>query len=272
MRSWNHRAAFQLRFSAAVTVLAGLSLACMSEVDGERATTGECPAGEVCSDATPGGLTFVGNAFYDDAVLRLGPVLVGGTFDVGLRTADGQPLPPFDYRVEDGSVLSVELGEGVFGPTNDEGAPFYPVESHVTLTGTGSGETYLRIVDAATGELYDRLLIEAYRVEDVRVVNVGEPERDHLLAGCSQMVGVRLLANDGTDELRAFDQSVRIRVDDGTVSDEPRFWDCFMYDVPEGRAEITFYVDAVGQTFERTMAVHTLEDEGLAACPVVRAD
>ena len=270
--SFSRRAAFQLRFALAISVLAALSLACMGEVDGERAMTGECPAGEVCSDATPTGLTFVGNTFYDESALQLGPVLVNGTFDVGLKTRDGEPLPPFLYAIDDPSVLSAAAGEGVFGPTTEAGEPIYVVDDHITLTGTGNGETYLRIIHPDTGELFDRVRIEAYQIEDVRMVNVSEPERDHLLAGCEQMVGVRLLANNGTDELRAFDQSVSIRVDDGTVNDEPQFWDCFLYEVPEGRAEITFYVDAVGETFTRTMSVSTLEEQGLTECPPVRRD
>lgn len=270
--AFSRRAAFQIRFLLSVSVLAALSLACMQEVDGERATTGECPEGEVCSDATPAGITFVGNAFYDESMLQLGPVLVNGTFDVGLKSADGQPLPDYAFSIEDGAVLAADNGLGVFGPTTDEGEPLYVVDDHLTLTGMGSGETYLRITDPATGELFDRILIEAYFVEDVRVVNVTEPDRDHLLAGCEQMVGVRLLANNGSDELRAFDQSVQIRVDDGTVSDEPQFWDCFLYDVPAERTEVTFYVDAVGETYVRTMPVRTLEEEGLTECPPVRRD
>lgn len=159
--SWNRRSAFQLRFVLSVSVLAALSLACMQEVDGERATTGECPPGEVCSDATPAGLTFVGHAFYDETALRLGPVLVNGTFEVGLRGRDGEPLPPIAFEIEDGAVLSAERGTGVFGPTNEAGDPFYVVDSHLTLTGTGSGASYLRVTDPSTGELFDRILIEA---------------------------------------------------------------------------------------------------------------
>ena len=46
---------------------AALSLAAC--YGGERANSGECPAGETCSPATPTGLDFVGNKLANELLL-----------------------------------------------------------------------------------------------------------------------------------------------------------------------------------------------------------
>jgi len=244
-------------------------LACT--VEGERAATGECTEGEVCSKVTPDGLNFLGTSFYDESGLRLGPLLVEGSLDVGLQNPGGA-LPDFEIQAESGGAFSADLGQGVFGPTDSEGRPLLAVDAFVTLQGLREGETYLRITDPATGELMDRLNIQTYEITDVAVTNAGDPDRDHLLAGCDQMIGVHLLANDGEVEVRAFDQDVEIRTADGMTFDEPQFWDCVNYEVPEDAEEVLFYVDAVGKTYERTLPVRTLRQEALLECPVARRD
>ena len=50
-------------------LLASFSLPLVACYAGERAATGECPAGETCSDATPRGLSFVGNHLINDLLL-----------------------------------------------------------------------------------------------------------------------------------------------------------------------------------------------------------
>ncbi len=245
-------------------------MACMSSVDGERAETGECPRDEVCSNATSEGLRFIGHAFWDDDEdeLRLGPVLVGGTFELGLQTVDGEPLPDFDIEIDDGDVFTGERGRGVFGPTTNSGRALYPVDAHVALRSKGPGSTLIRIVDRATGELFDRLRVEAYAIEDISITNMNDPRRPYLIAGCDEMLAVRLLAKDGDLELRGFDQSVQLRAE-GQVRAEPEFWDCFTYRAPEGRAEVTVEVDAAGRTFARVLEVRTLVEVGLRTCPAL---
>ena len=250
------------------SVLSALTIAliaCMSEVDGERASSGECPEDEVCSEATNQGLRFVGNAFWDDdEELLLGPVLVGGTFEIGLKTVDGEPLPDFDIEVDDGRIFSVERGAGVFGPTTRSGRALHPVDGHMVLSGIGPGSTLIRIVDPDTGELFDRLRVEAYEIEDISITNMNDPQRSYVVAGCDEMLAVRLLAKDGDVELRAFDQSVQLRAE-GQVRAEPEFWDCFNYRAPEGRAEVSVEVEAAGKTFARALEVRTLAEVGLRA-------
>lgn len=256
----------RLLLAASTSTLALLSLACLGEVEGERAATGECPAGETCSDATPEGLEFVGRAFFDEPVLRLGPVIVGGTFELGLRGADGSPLPAFDATA-DGDVFRVAPGDAIFGPTNEDGDAYYVVDAHVELRALRAGVTQVRITDPSSGALYDRLEIEAVELGAVDVVVALEPERAHLYAGCDEMIGVRLTADNGATSVRGFDEGMRVRANGTELQEEPLFWDCVVYSIPADATEVAVDVDVAGRSFRRTLAVSTLAGDGLTECP-----
>lgn len=253
----------------ATSFLSVFSLACLASVDGERAATGECPEGETCSGATPDGLEFVGRAFFDEPTLRLGPVLVGGSFELGLRAQDGAPLPAFAASSSTNG-MRVTVGDGVFGPTTEDGEPYYLVDSYLVLRATSAGVAQIRVTDPATGELYDRLSIEAVELDAVDVVVAQDPDRPHLYAGCDEMVGVRLMANNGTTRVRGFDEGMRVRADGTDLEEEPFFWDCVVYPIPAGATEVAFDVDVAGRSFRRTMPVSSLADDGLAECPAAR--
>jgi hypothetical protein len=253
--------------------LLALSLACVSEVDGDRATTGTCPEGETCSDATPMGLRFVGQIFFDDETAHLGPILAGGRFDLGLRTPDGAAVPPWTFTVENASVLGATTGTGTFGPVDETGRPEYPVDGYLTLRGGTPGDTYVRILDASSGDLLDRILLDVYELRDVRIRNASGPSDDALVAGCESMIGVRLIATDGMTEteIGGFDQDVTVSVG-GELRRERRFWDCFLYTVPAGATSADIEVTAAGRVFAKSMPVVTLESTGLTECPAVSAD
>lgn len=250
--------------SVAASLTLGL-IACLAEVDGERAETGSCPEGEVCSAATPEGLRFIGHAFWDDETIRLGPVLVGGTFDLGIRTVDGSPLPEFDVEVEDPGVFAAEPG-GAFALDGFDWDPDRRPHAALTLYGRGEGSTRVRIVDRETGELLDRLRVEAYEIGDVSVTNMNDPGRDYLIAGCEELLAVRLLVKGTDQQVRGFDQSVKLRAD-GVVRQEPDIWDCFAYTAPNDRTEITVEVETAGKTFTRILEVRTMLELGLRTCP-----
>jgi hypothetical protein len=241
-------------------------LACVASVDGERSSSGTCPEGEVCSAATPMGLTFVGTAFYDDQerAIRLGPILAGGRFSLGMRTADGAPLPNFEALASDPEVLVSELAEGAF---LDGEATYQPVQAHVTLHGLTAGHTRLRVVDPVTGELYDRLTLDVYELDRIDLVNLSDPNREHLLAGCEEMIGVRLVAKDGPTRFRAIDQDLTLHVDGEPMERERGLWDCFLHTPKEDQEETTVEIRTAGRTFHHTLAVRPLEDEGLETCP-----
>lgn len=128
---------------------------------GERAETGECPAGEVCSPQTPGGLQFVGASFSDILLLAgPSPTAIGGTQRVQLEY---DPVPgggytpldlPFNADDDGGNGFTVETIEG----------------SVVVVRGVASRTNYLRITDAATGELFDRKTLAAAAIDSINLV------------------------------------------------------------------------------------------------------
>jgi hypothetical protein len=127
---------------------------------GERASTGQCPAGEVCSPATPNGLHFIGQALIDD-VLVSGPAAtaIGGTQDVALQ-----------YDRGDGILIALDLPY----TADDDGGIGVKVDhssgSVVTVRGMKSRTNYLRILDPATDELYDRKELTAAALDTIQLV------------------------------------------------------------------------------------------------------
>ena len=129
---------------------------------GERAQSGECPAGEICSPDTPRGLHFVGEDVTGQLLLT-GPAAtaIGGTQDVQIQIDRGSGLAPFDLPFE----------------ADDDGARGFMVDgidgNVVTLRGTGSRTHYLRIIDPATGDLYDRKELAGAAISRIALVGAG---------------------------------------------------------------------------------------------------
>ena len=129
-----------LRLALALSVVGGI-LACMDSgvvrVGVERSETGACPEltcwepdpvddderDSPLSDGSqntpppaPVGLTFIGAGFYDDARPRLGPIVEGGTFELGLVLSSGGEVPEYRVEIDDTDVLSARYGTGDFAP------------------------------------------------------------------------------------------------------------------------------------------------------------
>jgi hypothetical protein len=126
-------------------LLASLSLPLVACYAGERRSTGECPAGETCSDTTPRGLDFIGNHLVNDLLLS-GPraTAVGGTQVVALEYDRGDGVDvalDVPYTADDDGGLGIKV-ESTSG-------------SQVTIRGAGSRKNYLRILDS-DGLLMDR--------------------------------------------------------------------------------------------------------------------
>lgn len=218
----------------AVAALAGWTLACVGAAGGERAMSGgACPAGEECVEGHEG-LIFTGQVLFDDAKVRLGPVVDGGTFELSFVSVPGSELGAFEVVTEPG--LRVERLDG----------------GRLTVSGDRSGPAYLRVVEPGTGRLYDRLLLDVVAIKDVRLDNVTEPGRRELYAGCEEMVGLELLGGDG--EVRGFDQDVDVDAP-GRIEPDPFVWDCFRYWVPADATEVTFTIRAGDQMFRETRPV-----------------
>ena len=127
---------------------------------GQRANTGLCPSDETCSEKTPNGLHFIGNAMTDDVVLGgPAPTAIGGTQDVALQ-----------YDRGDGILIALDLAYD----TDDDGGAGVTVDhtsgSVVTVRGAGSHTNYLRILDATEGTLFDRKLLAGAELTSIALV------------------------------------------------------------------------------------------------------
>ena len=122
-----------------------LSLPLVACYGGERRETGECPAGETCSDLTPTGLDFIGNRLVGELLLSgPRPTAIGGTQAVALEYDRGDGVDvaldlPFSADDDGGIGVKVDAISG----------------SQVVVRGAGSRSNYLRILDS-DGFLMDR--------------------------------------------------------------------------------------------------------------------
>jgi hypothetical protein len=136
-----------------------LSLPLVACYGGERRNTGECPAGEVCSDLTPGGLDFVGNSLVGELLLSgPRPTAIGGTQAVALEYDRGDGVDvaldlPFTADDDGGNGITVDAISG----------------SQVIVRGTGSRSNYLRILDE-DGLLMDRKELTGAALDRIELV------------------------------------------------------------------------------------------------------
>lgn len=133
---------------------AALVFSVASGSKGDRAESGACPEGEVCSPDTPSGLRFQGPGFADALLdFDLHTTAVGGQQTVHVEPAGlFEHLNNFDAETleEHTEVVSVN-------------------PPRVTLTGSSEGSTYLRIFEPNTGALYDRITVSARDVDSVEL-------------------------------------------------------------------------------------------------------
>ena len=193
--------------------LASLLLAACNTA-GERAGSGECPAGEVCSPATPSGLHFIGTPTADQIFLDgPGPTAIGGTQEISLEydraNSEGLPLD-LPYRADDDGGAGVRV-------VSQSAAT-------VTVQGAGSRSNYLRIVDAETDELFDRYELTGAAVTEVALIGT---ELEKVPAGMElvwgpgdQTVGVALRGDvqqpGGPEKMRLVDTSLELALPGST--------------------------------------------------------
>lgn len=127
---------------------------------GERANSGQCPAGETCSPLTPNGLHFIGNQLSDDLnLVGPSPTAIGGSQEVAIQ-----------YDRGDGILIALDLPF----TADDDGGQGVKVTgtsgSVVTITGEGSRSNYLRILDADDGTLFDRKMLTGAALDTIEVL------------------------------------------------------------------------------------------------------
>jgi hypothetical protein len=136
-----------------------LSLPLVGCYGGERASTGQCPAGETCSDLTPHGLDFIGNHLVGELLLSgPRPTAIGGTQAVALQydRGDGVDIAldlPFTADDDGGLGVKVDATSG----------------SQVVVRGAGSRSNYLRILDQ-DGLLMDRKELTGAALDTIALV------------------------------------------------------------------------------------------------------
>lgn len=190
----------------------GLLLVIPACVGGDRSDSGQCPAGETCSPETPSGLQFIGSSL-------LGAFVVGGP----LATAIGGT-----QEIE----LDIEAAIGVYVPLNlaytvdDDGGAGVRFDHQngniVTVRGAGSSSNYLRILDATTGDLFDRKMLTGSQITTIALVPATLDEIPSAMpiafAAGQADVGVELLDSTGA---RLVDTSMVATLDGATQ----RAWD-----------------------------------------------
>ncbi|MBX2800626.1 MAG: hypothetical protein KTR31_23300 [Myxococcales bacterium] len=256
---------FRVSGGAVFTTVVLLSLACVGQVAGDRAASGDCPEGEVCSEEAVQGLIFVGQAFFEDQeALALGPIALGSQFNLGFYDIGGGQLP--EFAVDGGTNLHAEVEEGPMPDTH--GSIGKSVDTWATLSGLQSGTSTVRVVDAG-GLLLDRLDIEVVEIERVEMEIIARTPRDVLISDCDELIAVRIYGTDESgSEVRLFGQDLGLKADGRSLDREVGMWDCFEWaaDAPSEQVEVEFNVGRI--TRSRSFDVVTLEDLDLDDCPV----
>lgn len=193
------------------------------EEGGGGGSGSNCIPGEVCSDATPGGLYFKSAGFFD-SFFQSGPetVAVGGveTILVYRDTQGGKPFDlPFDAATT--GVMSVQSTSG----------------ASVAVTAGKDGTGYLRLVEPGTELLYDRFQLTAAAVTQMRL---GPMEAFPFFDPAIPQISWALLASSTTPlvvsllggEARLIDESIDLTVSgNATVDDQYPTWDRYFVTV-----------------------------------------
>lgn len=218
-------------------------------LSGERASTGECPADEICSPATPNGLVFEGSGPSGTflATTTIAPTAVGGTQTIRVEALGGDVLPAFRAASDDEEILTVGATDG----------------ATVSVEGVRAGSAALRILDVTDGDtLLDRATLRAEVVTAAEVA----PLTDVISAVASDRPGlafepgrhalaVHLLDADG--EL-VVDETMTVSRDEAPLTPTSAI-DGFDVDVPAGGASLDVTVGR-GDVFQAAVAVADAPD------------
>ena len=225
---------------------------------GERRATGECPAGETCSDITPAGLDFIGNRLVDQ-LFTSGPLptAIGGTQVVALEYDRGDGVDvaldmPYSADDEGGIGVKVSATSG----------------SQVTVLGMGSRSNYLRILDG-DGLLMDRKELTGAALKSMEIVpgdyesissdrqvafNIGERQLGIALYGDVQQ-------SSGPVSERLVDASMELTL----TSAQRKAWDTLRIDFAPGTYPLTITAgDKPANTLDVVVVDHA---DSLATMP-----
>ncbi|HEY4243144.1 MAG TPA: hypothetical protein VGM88_25205 [Kofleriaceae bacterium] len=239
--------------------------ACMQE--GDRAVTGQCPAGLTCSPETPNGLLFQGTSFADSFFTVNGPEVtaIGGTQQIGLFLNEtNQPALTLPYSAR--ATAGVEV-------TSQTG-------STIEVKGMATAQAELQIFDPE-GELYDETAVSTAaldRISLLRADGVVLPDGEQVVwASAPVNLAIALLGRTAgqTVESRLVDTSMTI---DTALDTEQTKWDELDIIEPpsEGDHEITVTAGNAGaMSIVYTVVDHAdaieVRDDSTALSPGVTA-
>jgi hypothetical protein len=218
---------------------------------GTRGTTHSCPAGEVCSPATPAGLRFYGAGLGGTLSNSPAPLAVGGHQRIRFEDASvGSPaLPP--HHVVSSAPATLGIGTSGVGQAD--------------LVGVAAGSADVRVLDASD-QLLDRIGVSVAPIDHVSVtasddliVALGQewmPAPVAFAAGATRAT-IALVSADGG---RLVDDAMQVT---STASITVPSWDTI--EGSFGAADVPVHVVAGGRPFDAVVrAAGPLDDIELA--------
>ncbi len=204
------------------------------------------------SDYSPIDVTITGREVGDDGELMLDgqqlryPTVVGGTQTFGLHfTLDGEPTEVTSWKASINGPALTEL------PTGDEG-------DNLALVGATAGSADVRIVDPATGQLYNGNTLLSVDLAMISFVPARtEWPSTPSIAFANGTFGVVIALSDGGTDLATRLVDDTIAVDAGPITRSA--WDTLdLTGLAAGDYPVT--VTAAGQTFALDLAVADAPD------------
>ena len=201
-------------------------------LEGER-VGGVCPAGETCSDQAPDGLFFLGAARADSFGGGVAVTAAGGTQTIKVLLGNNTSSPAFDRAFD--AVTSDDKVAKISSITPPS----------VVVSGESAGTTSLRLLEAGTPRLLDRVSINVGSIDQVTVfprelflVAADDGTPWALLSGARAPMVVQLKAANGE---RLVDEKLSLTAATGTVT--AKAWDLFEITAPDS-GDASFTVEA----------------------------
>jgi hypothetical protein len=243
------------------TCLSLLALPLFGCYGGERRKTGECPAGEACSDLTPRGLDFVGNALVGEILLSgPRPTAIGGTQTVALEYDRGDGIDvalDLPFTADDDGGLGVRV-DSIRG-------------SQVIVRGAGSRKNYLRILDE-DGLLMDRKELTGAALERIELVAAETEQvatdRPLAFAPGTRRIGVALYGDVQTSSGPRSDRLVDTSMQLALAGAQRKAWDTLELDAVIGTS--TLAVTAGDKPTASLDVVVTAQADSVAAMAPLR--
>ena len=228
--------------AAAILTLAsalGLAACTSPTAPGERARReGGCPAEEICSDRTPKGLWFRGPRRFGTDVHMFCPTAVGGKQTLTALYAD-EPHNPyvaaFQARLTDRSIFSVDA-----------------VPPEIEVRASSAGKAMLRLLDADTSKLLDRIEIEAAPIARISLAPYDLPTPNTRWALLVDGRAPLALTLQDKDNRVLADETASVAAHGAQITQEA--WDRYRVSAPYA-GQVSFAVRAGGEPFFQNVEV-----------------